>query len=137
MVGSVIIEDSEGKILLTRSPKWHNKWIMPGGHVEAGEKIEEALIREAEEEVGLKLESLGIIAFGELVGSKDYHRPAHFIYFDILCKTGDRNIILDNKELTEYAWVEPEKALEMDLAEAYDDTIKEYLKFKHHQNNSS
>lgn len=130
VVGSAIIEDGEGKILLVKSPKWHNKWTMPGGHIEPGEKIEEALLREAEEEVGLKLKSVGVIAFGELIGSKDFDRPAHFIYFDILCKTDNKNVRLDNVELTEYVWVEPKQAFEMDLAESYDKTIKEYSKFK-------
>lgn len=130
IVGSVIIEDSEGKILLVKSPKWHNKWTMPGGHVEPGEKIEDAQLREAEEEVGLKLKSDGIIAFGELINPKDFHRPAHFIYFDVLCKTDSKNIKLEDKELIDYVWVKPKQALEMDLAESYDKTIREYLNFK-------
>jgi len=130
VVGSSIIEDSDGKILLVKSPKWHNKWTFPGGHIEPGEGIEEAILREAKEEVGLKLESLGIIAYGELIGSADYHRPAHFIYFDIFCKTDSKDIKLDNMELTDYVWVKPEQALEMPLAESYDKTIKDYLKFK-------
>jgi len=45
IVGSVIIEDSEGKILLVKYPKWHNKWTMPGGHIELGEKIEDLQLR--------------------------------------------------------------------------------------------
>lgn len=130
VVGSTIIEDGEGKILLVKSPKWHNKWVMPGGHIEPGEKIEDAQLREAEEEVGLKLKSIGVIAFGELIGSKDFHRLAHFIYFDTLCKTDEKNVKLDGVELTEYVWVEPKQALEMDLGESYDKTIQDYLKFK-------
>lgn len=59
VVGSAIIENPEGKILLVRSPKWHDKWTMPGGHIEPGETIEKALLREAEEEIGLSLESKG------------------------------------------------------------------------------
>jgi 8-oxo-dGTP pyrophosphatase MutT (NUDIX family) len=103
---------------------------MPGGHIEPGENIEDAQIRETEEEVGLKVKPVRIITSGELIGSKDFYRPAHFVYFDILCKTDNENVKLDNKELTEYIWVEPQKALEMDLAESYDKTIREYLKFK-------
>ena len=129
-VGSAIIENPEGKILLVKSPKWLNKWLMPGGHIEPGEKIEEALLREAEEEIGIKLKSLGVITFGELINSKDFYRPAHFIYFDILCKTNTTDIKLDNEELTEYAWVDPKEALKWNLAESYDKTIKDYLKFK-------
>src|SRR3990167_4213394 len=99
VVGSAIIEDGEGKILLVKSPKWHNKWLMPGGHIEPGEKIDEAIVREVEEEIGLRLKSVGVISFGELIGPKDFARPAHFIYFDILCITATKNVRLDNKEL--------------------------------------
>ncbi|MBI4262217.1 NUDIX domain-containing protein [Candidatus Uhrbacteria bacterium] len=132
VVGSAIIEDGEGKILLVKSPKWNYRWTMPGGHIEPGEGIEEALLREAEEEVGLRLKSSGIISFGELIGPKSFHRPAHFIYFDILCKTKNKRVKLDNEELKEYIWVDPRKALRMELAESYDKTIKTYLKFKEH-----
>lgn len=130
IVGSAIIENKKGEVLLVKSPKWSNKWTMPGGHIEPGEKIEEALLREAEEEVGLKLKSQGIFAYGELINSKDFHRPAHFIYFDIFCQTDNENIKLDNEELFEYLWVTPEKALMMDLAESYEQTIIDYLEYK-------
>lgn len=130
IVGSAIIENPEGKILLVKSPKWHNKWTMPGGHIEPGETISEALLREAKEEMGLPLKSQGVIAYGELIGSKDFVRPAHFIYFDILCKTESKDVKLDNKELTDYKWVTPQEALKMDLAESYDKTIQDYMKFR-------
>lgn len=130
IVGSAIIENNKGEILLVKSPKWSNKWTMPGGHIEPGEKIADALEREAEEETGLKLKPIDIVAFGELIGSKDFHRPAHFIYFDLLCIADNPTIKLDNQELTEYQWVKPENALKADLAESYDRTIEDYLKYK-------
>ena len=130
VVGSAIIENPQGKILLTCSPKWNNKWTMPGGHIDPGETIEEALLREAEEEVGLKLKSEGVIAWGELIDSKDFYRPTHFIYFDIYCKTKSTDVKLDNDELTEYVWVTPEEALKMDLAESYEKTIKDFIEYK-------
>ena len=103
---------------------------MPGGHIEPGEKINEALLREAKEEVGLSLKSEGVFAFGELINSKDFIRPGHFIYFDIFCKTNDSNVKIDNKELNGYKWVMPQEALEMDLAESYDKTIRDYMEFR-------
>jgi len=130
IVGSAIIENKKDEILLVKSPKWSNKWTMPGGHIEPGEKIADALEREAEEETGLKLKPINIVAFGELIGSKDFHRPAHFIYFDLLCIAENQDVKLDNQELTEYKWVKPKEALAMDLAESYAETIKDYLKYK-------
>jgi len=130
IVGSAIIENDQGEILLVRAPKWHNKWTMPGGHIEPGEKIAQALLREAAEETGLQLKAGPVIAFGELINSKDFHRPAHFIYFDLVCKVKSGVVTLDNQELTEHIWIDPEKALTMELAESYYETIQNYLKYK-------
>jgi nucleoside triphosphatase len=131
IVGGVIMENSEGKIFMAKSPKWSNKWTFPGGHIEPGEKIEDALVREAKEETGIQnIQPVGIVSFGELINSKDFHRPAHFIYFDVYCKIDSPEIKLDNNELTEYGWFSPEEALKLDLAESFDKSINDYLKFK-------
>jgi len=131
LVGSIVIENKEGKILLTKSPKWNNKWTLPGGHIEPGESIENGLLREAKEETGLNnLKSQGIISFGELINSNDFYRPAHFIYFAILCITDENDITLEKDELSEYLWIEPNGALNMDLGESYDKVINDYLKFR-------
>jgi len=131
VVGSAVIENPKKEILLVRSHKWGKKWVMPGGHIELNETIENAIKREAEEEVGLKnLKSLGIVSFGELINPKGFHRPAHFVYFDVLFKTKNDEVRLDNRELKEYIWVKPRKALKMDLGKSYDKVIKDYINRK-------
>lgn len=130
IVGAAIIENEQGQILLTQSPKWSNKWTLPGGHIEPGETIMEAITREAEEETGLRLDPVDVIAWGELIGSKDFHRPAHFIYFDVYCrKTPDGELKLDGTELTDYQWLEPKEALKLDLAESYPETIQKFIDY--------
>jgi len=129
-VSSAIIEDNEGRILLTQSPKWNNKWTLPGGHIEPGESFADAAIREAEEETGLKVKPVDIIAYGELIDSKDFHRPAHFIYFDVYCILNGGELKLDGQELTSYQWLTPKQALKLDLAESYSDTIQKLIEYK-------
>jgi len=55
-VGAVIL--NEGKILLVRRgvEPGKGRWSIPGGAVELGEKVRDATIREAKEEVGLDVE---------------------------------------------------------------------------------
>lgn len=130
VVGSAFIENSEGLILTTKSPKWNNKWSFPGGHIEAGEKILDTIVREAEEETGLKINPVKVVAWGELIGSPNFARPAHFIYFDAYCKLISGEVKLDGRELTEYKWVLPEDALKLDLADSYDGAIKKFIEYK-------
>ena len=40
-VGALIL-NSEGEIFLMKSHKWHEQYVIPGGHIELGETIEEA-----------------------------------------------------------------------------------------------
>lgn len=134
VVGSAIIENGAGQILLTQSPKWSNKWTMPGGHIDPGEKVSEGITREVEEEVGLKVKFVDVVAWGELIDSKDFHRPAHFIYFDVYYKLASSEVKLDNVEIKSYKWLTPEEALKLDLAESYEETIKKFIEYKKYGN---
>ncbi len=55
---SALIQNDEGKVLLV----YHKKldvWLYPGGHIEANETPDEALVREVKEETGLDVEIIG------------------------------------------------------------------------------
>ncbi|MBI5733632.1 MAG: NUDIX domain-containing protein [Candidatus Kerfeldbacteria bacterium] len=134
LVGGVIVENDKGEILLGKCPKWGNKWILPGGHIEPGETIVASQLREAEEETGLKLRPIAITSWGELINSRDFHRPAHFVYFDAYCKIAGGEFKLDNQELVAYQWLIPAEALKLDLAESYDKSIEEYIKYINSRN---
>jgi 8-oxo-dGTP pyrophosphatase MutT (NUDIX family) len=55
------IFDSENKLLLTRrASRMHifpKAWVLPGGHIELGETLEEGVIREILEETGVKIDA--------------------------------------------------------------------------------
>lgn len=58
VVGALV---REGQILLVRLTYGQNKgrWGLPGGHVEAVERLDEAVVREVQEEAGVTCRSLG------------------------------------------------------------------------------
>jgi ADP-ribose pyrophosphatase YjhB (NUDIX family) len=60
----------DGKVLLaTRTkPPADRLWSLPGGKVEAGETLEEAALRELEEEVGVKARLIGFNRHVEIFG---------------------------------------------------------------------
>jgi nucleoside triphosphatase len=130
VVNSAVIENDQGEILLTQSPKWNGKWVFPGGHIDPGETILESCEREGEEETGLKLKAVKIFNYGEMLGSKDFHRPAHFIFFDAHCRVIGGKLRLDEEELSACKWLLPKDALTLDLAESLRESIEAYIAYK-------
>jgi len=104
VVGAVIF-NPEGKVLICRAPKWGNKYIIPGGHIETGETMEEALRREIREETRLSIYDIKLISLKENIPLKKYHKNQHFIFIDFICKTDSSKVIL-NKEAQEYRWID-------------------------------
>jgi nucleoside triphosphatase len=127
-VGALIF-NPEGKIFLMKSLKWKNKYVIPGGHIELGEKTEDALKREIKEETGLNIYNIQFILFQEFIYDNIFWKKRHFIFFDFSCKTKSLQVKL-NREGQEYIWVTPQKALNLPVEPYTIKVIKEYLKKK-------
>ena len=112
-VSAVIINNDE-EILLCKSKKWHNKYVIPGGHIELGEKMEDALKREVMEETGLSVSDIKLLGIQEFINSDSFTEDKHFISLDFLCRTENKNVTL-NDEADEYVWVDINKVMEYDL----------------------
>lgn len=125
-VGALIV-NSEGKILLAKSHKWFDKYTLPGGHIEVGETMEEALKREVKEEVGLDVEVVEFLLMQEAIFAKEFWKKRHFIFFDFLCTVRDQQVKLDNKELQEYTWEYPGAAFNLGLDSFTWKTIANYM----------
>jgi len=130
IVGALIIND-EGKILLGESVKWKGKWTIFGGHIELGEKMEDAVVREVKEETDLDVEIEAQLDFSESIFSKDFHNERHFVFLDYACRYDGKGKIKVNREFkNECKWVSIEEAKKMDLAVGTKQIIEKYLKFK-------
>src|SRR5437016_12632978 len=86
-VGALIV-NKEGKILLTKSHKWFDKYTLPGGHIEVGETMKDAVIREVKEEVGLDVEAAEMLLIQEAIFAGEFWEKKHFMFFYFLCKSG-------------------------------------------------
>jgi ADP-ribose pyrophosphatase YjhB (NUDIX family) len=59
-VGAVVL-DGENVLLVRRGqPPGAGKWSVPGGLLDLGERLEDAVVREVEEESGLRVQVLGL-----------------------------------------------------------------------------
>jgi 8-oxo-dGTP diphosphatase len=86
-VGALIFEN--GRILLVERGKDPLKgwWSLPGGIVETGEKLADAMRREVREETGLDVEVVSMFEIFERVIPDDAGRAEyHYVLIDYLCK---------------------------------------------------
>ena len=125
-VGAFIF-NQKGEILLLQSHKWPGRYVVPGGHVELGERLEEAMAREAKEETGLDVYDAEFINFQQFIYDPAFWKKRHFIFFDFACKTDSTDVQL-NDEAEGYIWVEPQQALTMELDSYTRRSVEEYLK---------
>jgi nucleoside triphosphatase len=123
----IFIFNPQGELLLLRSHKWPGAYVVPGGHVELGERLEEAAIREAGEETGLELYDLEFINFQQFIYDPAFWKHRHFIFFDFAAKTKTSGVKL-NDEAQEYLWVQPKDALELKLDTYTLKSLETYLK---------
>jgi nucleoside triphosphatase len=126
-VGALIVND-KGEILLVRSYKWGNKYTVPGGHIELGERSEAAIKREVKEEVGLDVEPVKLLLVQEAIFPVDYVKHEHYIFMDYLCRSKSSAVKVDREEIQEHLWVEPDHALELELESFTRNLVTEYLK---------
>jgi 8-oxo-dGTP pyrophosphatase MutT (NUDIX family) len=77
LVSKVIILDKHRILLLKRSSNIVTKqspwtWDLPGGHIDDGEKAEDAATREVEEETKLNVSSLSLLGQDSNIGKLTY-----------------------------------------------------------------
>jgi ADP-ribose pyrophosphatase YjhB (NUDIX family) len=120
----VIIEIEKKIVLLKRGiPPEFGKWVMPGGFVDLGEPAPDAAVREAWEEVRLKVE------IGNLVGVYSYHRkPVVVIVYEAAVKDGslqaaDETLAVDLFAPSEIPW---ERLAFSSTRDALGDYLKKY-----------
>lgn len=78
-----------GTILLTQRGKAPSKgmWGLPGGVVELGETVEEAVVREVLEETGIIVKPVELIAVFDSIHKDEEERYLyHYILFEYICK---------------------------------------------------
>jgi mutator protein MutT len=111
-VGAVVVDHD--RLLLVR--RGHGpaagQWAVPGGRVERGETLAEAVTRELREETGLEGVCGPLLGWAERIG-EDHH----FVILDFeVTLVGDDQPVAGD-DAAEAAWVELHDVAELDLAE--------------------
>ncbi|MDY6771137.1 MAG: NUDIX domain-containing protein [Candidatus Nanohaloarchaea archaeon] len=124
VTGGLIVNDS-GELFLMQSPKWDDRWVVPGGHIEPGEDPEDCLRREIREETGLEIEDIELLTV--MSGQPDsFERDTGFVYVNYICQAASTGVELDQREAEDFRWVSPEQALDMPLNDSTERFIRAY-----------
>ena len=123
------VEDGKGNVLLVKTI--HNGWVFPGGQVEAGENLIDALVRETKEESGIDVTVSHLSGVYSNTAQYKWHdgvtNVPTKVMFDFVCKPiGGKLAVSD--ETTDSRWVPKEDVLGMLTGEAYLTRFSDYLK---------
>jgi mutator protein MutT len=106
-VGAVVVH--EGRVLLIRRGKapLQGRWVVPGGTVELGETLEQAVVRELWEETGLEVRPLELVTVFERILRDAGEVRYHYVIVDYWCERVSGTLRAGDDAL-EAAFVAPE-----------------------------
>jgi 8-oxo-dGTP diphosphatase len=126
-VGGVVVHEGRALLIRRGSAPLQGEWSIPGGLLEAGETLEQGVVRELAEETGLDVEVIELIEVFERIfpappnadGTPgDPARPQyHFVILDYLCEIRGGTIAAASDAL-EFAWAREEDLAKFDVTVA-------------------
>ena len=86
VVGVIIVVRRGNQVLLAQRSRgtYLGKWGFPGGHLERGETVIEAGMRELMEETGVTAEPRGVLTHLDVIGREGDAVPFHYVLLAVL-----------------------------------------------------
>lgn len=85
-VGAIVWNGEQILLVQRGQPPHAGMWSLPGGAVEAGELLAEAVVREVEEETGLLVEAGPMVEhFERITRDSEGRVQYHYVLLDFLC----------------------------------------------------
>ena len=107
LVVAVARIDADGRVLIAQRPEGKQLaglWEFPGGKVDPGERPEQALIRELNEELGINVSEACLAPF---VFASHAYESFHLLMPLYLCRRWQGVVV--NREHAALAWVKPNR----------------------------
>ncbi|HYD34652.1 MAG TPA: NUDIX domain-containing protein [Vitreimonas sp.] len=127
-VGAAIFDDQGRLLLARRGPQAKNergKWEIPGGAVEWGETLHEAIIRETKEELGITIRVKSLInVWDHILPAEKQHWVSPTFICEIVAGTPE---IKEPLKCDELGWFTLDEAQKLPLSQITMDDIK-YLR---------
>ncbi len=117
-VGAVAVADDRLLLIRRGHGPAAGEWSIPGGRVEGGETLAEAVVREVAEETGLEAVCDDLVGWVERIG--DDH---HFVILDFLAEVLEPEPLVAGDDAVEVRWVPLGDVAELPLV----DGLAEFL----------
>ena len=117
-VGAIAVRD--GRLLMVRRGREPGRglWSLPGGHVEGGEYLSDALRREVKEETGLAVTVEGLVGIFEVLGEH------HLVVLDFAVEVTGDPVPSPGADADEARWVELDAVGELRCTPRFHETLR-------------
>ena len=130
-----LVWNQKNELLFCKMPPWRGvfpgQWGFPGGGIETGEQMVDALRRELREEIGIEIDHIKPAFFKDGVYDKllpgGSYQSIYLIFLVFHCRAASEPIRL-NEEFSEYRWVSQKDWYDLDLNQETLDTLA-YIRF--------
>ena len=85
-VGGVVVHENRVLLVQRGHEPMKGKWTIPGGLIDVGEALREAVIREVKEETGLDVEPIELIELLDRIHREEGRVRYHYVIADYLCR---------------------------------------------------
>ena len=85
-VGAVIVHEGRAVLIQRGKEPLRGRWVIPGGTVELGETLEQAVVREVLEETGLRVRPAGVVLVFDRILRDESGVRYHYVIIDYRCE---------------------------------------------------
>jgi ADP-ribose pyrophosphatase YjhB (NUDIX family) len=125
-VGGVIVRDGKALIIKRANEPYKGQWSIPGGRVELGESLVDAVRREMREETGLIVDVGPLIEVFERIQRDGARVLYHFVIVDYLCSCAGGDLCAGD-DAEDAVWVTSDELAHFDIRSSAVDVIRKGL----------
>lgn len=120
----VVFRDAEVLLVRRKASPYAGRWSLPGGAVELGETVHDAVVREVREETGLDVEPKEVVGVYDNIITEGDRVRFHYLLVDFLCRLIGGELD-PGSDASAAEWVPPEDLEGVDLTPLAREAIEE------------